>query len=175
MPKSSEPRVKRVITYAEHQGNLVKCGIKSLHDNNTDHVGSLEYASTFGGSDSIHLIVEVDPKDVVAVPHDCNFQKLRTCRYKVVARYVGPLPAGHVNAYTDTEVEQELDTDDEDEFFNIRDEEIEMAEEALAEAQDQVADAAEALLELSTAAEDLAKATAALEAAKAELDELKNG
>lgn len=56
------------------------------------HAGSLEYASSFGGQDSILLIVEIDPADVVSVPSDCNCQKLRTSKYKVVAKYDGPLP-----------------------------------------------------------------------------------
>jgi hypothetical protein len=29
--------------------------------------------------------VEFDPQDAVSVPTDCNFQKLRVCKYKVVA------------------------------------------------------------------------------------------
>lgn len=48
------------------------------------HAGTLEYAQGFGGSDAVLLIVEIDPQDVVSVPHDCECQKLRTCRYKVV-------------------------------------------------------------------------------------------
>jgi hypothetical protein len=36
------------------------------------------------------VIVEVDPADVVSVPYsDAN--KLRTCKYKVLADYQGPL------------------------------------------------------------------------------------
>ena len=53
------------------------------------HAGSLEYASSFGGADSVLLIVEIDPADVVSVPSDCECQKLRTCKYKVVAKYDG--------------------------------------------------------------------------------------
>ena len=61
------------------------------------HVGSLAYvqgfASGYGaeGGDRI-VICEVDPRDVVAVPTDCNNQKLRTCRYRVVAEFNGQLP-----------------------------------------------------------------------------------
>jgi hypothetical protein len=56
------------------------------------HAGSLQYASSFGGRESVLLIVEIDPADVVSVPSDCECQKLRTCKYKVVAKYDGPLP-----------------------------------------------------------------------------------
>lgn len=48
------------------------------------HAGTLEYAQSFGGSSAVLLIVEIDPADVVSVPHDCECQKLRTSRYKVV-------------------------------------------------------------------------------------------
>jgi hypothetical protein len=56
------------------------------------HAGSLQYASSFGGRESVLLIVEIDPADVVSVPSDCECQKLRTCKYTVVAKYDGPLP-----------------------------------------------------------------------------------
>lgn len=53
------------------------------------HVGSLEYATGYGQRT---VIVKVNPKDVVSVPEDCNFQKLRTARYEVLCDYQGPLP-----------------------------------------------------------------------------------
>ena len=31
------------------------------------------------------MIVKIDPSDVVSVPHDCDCQKLRTCKYEVVS------------------------------------------------------------------------------------------
>lgn len=55
------------------------------------HAGSLEYAKGFGSAGSRLLIVEIDPSDVVSVPHDCNCQKLRTTKYKVVAEFERPL------------------------------------------------------------------------------------
>ncbi len=45
------------------------------------HVGSLEYASGFG---SRVVICKVHPADVVCVPNDESFQKMRVCRYEVV-------------------------------------------------------------------------------------------
>ena len=33
------------------------------------------------------MVVEIDPSDVVSVPHDCECQKLRTSKYKVVGLY----------------------------------------------------------------------------------------
>ena len=50
------------------------------------HAGSLEYARSFGHGGNL-MIVEIDPSDVVSVPTDCNCQKLRTCKYKVVSLF----------------------------------------------------------------------------------------
>ena len=49
------------------------------------HVGSYDYASGWAGADGKLLLVEFDPQDAVSVPTDCNFQKLRVSKYKVVA------------------------------------------------------------------------------------------
>jgi hypothetical protein len=73
-------------------------------DNNRDngcgtglHVGAIDYAKSYGGidldndggsDDGNHLMIcKVNPKDVVSVPNDHKFQKLRTCRYEVVAKF----------------------------------------------------------------------------------------
>ncbi|MCB1711270.1 MAG: hypothetical protein KDH96_01955 [Candidatus Riesia sp.] len=45
------------------------------------HVGSYEYASDFA---SVLMKVEVNPKDVVSVPRDCSWQKMRVCEYVVL-------------------------------------------------------------------------------------------
>lgn len=63
------------------------------------HAGSLEYATTFGGSDRKVVIVKINPSDVVSVPSDCEYQKLRTARYEVVANYNGPLPQTYAKTY----------------------------------------------------------------------------
>lgn len=73
------------------------------------HVGSLQYASTFGGGNSRLLICKVDPADVVSVPHDCECQKVRTCKYTVVAEYTGPLPEGIYSASTTTIPDDEVE------------------------------------------------------------------
>jgi hypothetical protein len=49
------------------------------------HVGSYDYASGWAGQDGKLLLVEFDPQDAVSVPTDCNFQKLRVSKYKVLA------------------------------------------------------------------------------------------
>lgn len=45
------------------------------------HAGSFEYASSFGPTTAT---VKINPRDVVAVPRDCAYQKLRVCRYEVL-------------------------------------------------------------------------------------------
>lgn len=49
------------------------------------HAGSYEYADGYCGSNGRLMLVKIDPADVVSVPHDCECQKLRTCRYEVVS------------------------------------------------------------------------------------------
>jgi hypothetical protein len=49
------------------------------------HVCADEYLKGYATADSNRtLAVEVDPADVVAVPYDYNFSKMRVCRYKVL-------------------------------------------------------------------------------------------
>ena len=51
------------------------------------HCGALDYVRDYGsegGGDHI-MIVKVNPVDAVSVPHDCQYQKLRVCKYEVVA------------------------------------------------------------------------------------------
>lgn len=46
------------------------------------HVGTWDYASGF--SQGYILTVKVNPRDVVSIPNDYNYQKLRCCRYEVL-------------------------------------------------------------------------------------------
>jgi hypothetical protein len=54
------------------------------------HVGAIEYVQTFHPQGHI-MIVEVNPKDVVAVPSESSCQKCRTCKYVVVGEMDGEL------------------------------------------------------------------------------------
>lgn len=75
-------------------------------DNNRDngcghglHVGAIDYAKSYGGIDlddidgggndggNRLMICKVNPRDVVSVPNDSKFQKLRCCQYEVVAEF----------------------------------------------------------------------------------------
>jgi len=102
-------------------GNTLQMSRNSVCDDHNQgcsvgfHAGSLEYASSFGGQDSILLIVEIDPADVVSVPSDCNCQKLRTCKYKVVAKYDGPLPQHYTK---DAQSAYSLDEDADDQDYD---------------------------------------------------------
>ena len=49
------------------------------------HVGSYDYANNWASEDGRLLLVEFDPADAVSVPTDCDFQKLRVSKYKVIS------------------------------------------------------------------------------------------
>lgn len=75
------------------------------------HVGNYGYASTFG---QVLLEVKVDPADVVSVPADCSYQKMRTCRYEVIA-----IHESDDDDVSDTyEPESTIDPDEVDEAFD---------------------------------------------------------
>ena len=45
------------------------------------HAGTASYASSFG---KVVVAVAINPRDVVSVPKDSSFQKIRVCRYEVL-------------------------------------------------------------------------------------------
>ena len=63
------------------------------------HAGSLDYAQSFGGDESHVVVVEIAPTDVVSVPKDCDCQKLRTAKYKVVGIFSRALEEPVVDSY----------------------------------------------------------------------------
>ena len=63
------------------------------------HAGSYEYAKGYAHNGGNLMIVEIDPSDVVSVPHDCDCQKLRTASYKVVGVYSRALEEPVVDEY----------------------------------------------------------------------------
>jgi hypothetical protein len=94
-------------TFDNSIGNTLEMNRNAVCDN-TDigcsfgfHAGSLEYARSFGGGAIRLLIVEIDPSDVVSIPKDSNCQKLRTCKYKVVAEYAQKLPDHYTEEYSE--------------------------------------------------------------------------
>ena len=79
------------------------------------HAGTVEYAKDFMGREGHLMIVEINPADVVSIPTDCQFQKLRTSKYKVVGEYeidlTDPLYASRFE--TDQDGDVDLWSDDE--------------------------------------------------------------
>ena len=79
------------------------------------HAGTLRYASEFACGNDKMVLVEIDPADVVSIPTDCEFQKLRTCRYKVVAEYERPLDEHVYESRFSTENDDDVDDEWDDE------------------------------------------------------------
>ncbi|MBJ7297822.1 MAG: hypothetical protein JHC73_16260 [Dolichospermum sp.] len=82
------------------------------------HAGTVEYAKEFMGYQGHLMLVEINPADVVSIPTDCQFQKLRTCRYKVVSEYevdlTDPLYASRFETDQDDDVDLWDDDSDND-------------------------------------------------------------
>jgi hypothetical protein len=82
------------------------------------HAGSYEYAQGYGNGGHL-MIVEIDPSDVVSVPLDCDCQKLRTTKYKVIAHSEKKLEKPLCDEYGDyQDYENDEYTDSYDEGYN---------------------------------------------------------
>ena len=82
----------------KHSGTFDNSVGQELHMSRTDvddnpnngcsagfHVGSHDYADSWAGSDGRLMIVEYNPADIVSVPDESGYGKLRVCQYKVIA------------------------------------------------------------------------------------------
>lgn len=58
------------------------------------HAGTLSYARGWAGNGKV-VLVEISPADVASVPRDCDTQKIRMCRYKVIQDWDS---TGEINA-----------------------------------------------------------------------------
>jgi len=67
------------------------------------HAGTFEYASGWAGSDGKVVLVKIDPRDVVSIPTDCDFQKLRCRTYEVVDVARDIIETAVVDDYCDEE------------------------------------------------------------------------
>lgn len=82
-------------------GEVIECERVEVDDDRRNqcsnglHVGSHDYATGFGNRT---ILVEVNPKDVVSVPLDCECQKMRVCAYKVIANYESEVKDAVVNS-----------------------------------------------------------------------------
>lgn len=63
------------------------------------HVGAIDYVKSYGGPGDKVVICKVNPADVVSVPLDAQHQKVRCCKYEVVAEYNGDLLPAVVDEY----------------------------------------------------------------------------
>jgi len=72
-------------------GETIEVARRCVDDNKDNHcsfglhIGSYDYADGWAGADGRLLLVEFDPADAVSVPTDCDFQKLRVSKYKVIS------------------------------------------------------------------------------------------
>jgi len=84
------------------------------------HAGSVDYAKNFMDRDGHLMLVEINPADVVSIPTDCQFQKLRTCKYKVVGEYEIDLndPMYASRFQTDQDDDVDVWNDEEEECYN---------------------------------------------------------
>lgn len=89
-------------------GNILEVDRQDVDDNASRtcsyglHAGALDYAKTFGGSNSTMVVVKINPRDAVSVPIDADAQKLRASRYEVIADVDGAITETLVN--TDSKV-----------------------------------------------------------------------
>ena len=49
------------------------------------HVGTYEYAESWAGTNGVVVLVKFDPADIVSVPTDCQYSKMRVSKYTVVS------------------------------------------------------------------------------------------
>lgn len=85
---------------SNHVGAEISCDRNKVDDDPKQacsygwHCGSLNYAAVIFGSpasgDRI-MAVLLDPEHAVCVPRDHDYQKVRTCRYKVIGEVENPL------------------------------------------------------------------------------------
>ena len=113
-------------------GNVLEMSRNQVDDDKDNgcsygfHAGSLKYATEFASDNDRVVLVEIDPADVVSIPTDCEFQKLRTCKYKVISEFERPLEE-HI-AYESSLGNDDLDWDgDDDEEEELEEEELEDA------------------------------------------------
>ena len=107
-------------------GETIEVARTSVDDNKDNHcshglhVGSYDYAKDWAGNNGHLMMVEFNPSDAVSVPTDCNFQKLRVSKYKVIGEVPferiketeAPLNEPYYNTDEEIDVDDENDCDD---------------------------------------------------------------
>lgn len=99
-------------TFDNSVGNVVSVERDQVDPNRANecsyglHVGALNYVmNSYASSGDKIVIVKVNPKDVITVPRDYSFQKLRCCSYLVLADYQAPLDKA---VYSDTDFAKDI-------------------------------------------------------------------
>tara|TARA_B100000963_G_scaffold335490_1_gene329664 strand:+ start:1728 stop:2693 length:966 start_codon:yes stop_codon:yes gene_type:complete len=79
--------------FSNHVGAVLEMQRSGVDDNPDHgcssgfHVGSHEYADNWAGQDGKLMVVEYCPSDIVSVPNECDYGKLRVCKYTVIAEH----------------------------------------------------------------------------------------
>lgn len=69
------------------------------------HCGAMDYVAQFNSGHTGHIVVvRVDPGDVVCIPRDHEWAKVRVCRYKVICEFSGELTCTVYKQNTDGSV-----------------------------------------------------------------------
>lgn len=78
-------------SFRNNVGDVVSMPRRQVSDNCNEgcaaglHVGTYEYASDWAGRGGKVVLVKFSPSDIVSVPTDCEFQKMRVSEYTVVS------------------------------------------------------------------------------------------
>jgi hypothetical protein len=80
------------------------------------HAGSYRYASNFARG--LLLAVKINPRDVVSVPEDCSYAKIRVSRYVVLSTTEVALTETYVAFNADNDWSRDDYDDDDDEGFD---------------------------------------------------------
>lgn len=77
-------------SYRNNIGDVCRMNRRQVSDNCNEgcaaglHVGTYEYANDWATSLGKVVLVKFSPADIVSVPTDCNFQKMRVSQYTVI-------------------------------------------------------------------------------------------
>ncbi len=103
-------------SYRNNVGDEVSMKRRKVDDNCNNgcgtglHAGTFEYASEWAGSSGKVVLVKIDPRDVVSIPVDCDFQKLRCSKYTVVDVAREIIETAVVDDYCDDEYDDCYDS-----------------------------------------------------------------
>ena len=137
-------------------GETIEVARRCVDDNKDNHcsfglhIGSYDYANNWAGEDGRLLVVEFDPEDAVSVPTDCDFQKLRVSKYRVVSDITdtrkelnNPVYEANKPIYGSNEVDLEVgfaDDEDDEGYVDTEDWDNESFEKELNEDSDRIKD-----------------------------------